>query len=101
MIEIDLKYEKSLYFRFILNVLHLQSSHITELKKSLSLDISQTRSRSYQTFFSRFFSSSLKLSHFSINNFFLYVIKTQAYQQKTEKFFVSEEKKFGRINSRR
>ncbi len=27
----------------------------------------------------------------------MYVIKTQAYQQKTEKFFVSEEKKFGRI----
>jgi hypothetical protein len=25
----------------------------------------------------------------------------QAYQQKTEKFFVSEEKKFGRIDSRR
>jgi len=35
-----------------------------------------------------------------MNNFFLYVTKTQAYQQKTEKFFVSEEKKFGRIDSR-
>jgi len=34
-----------------------------------------------------------------MNNFFLYVTKTQAYQQKTEKFFVSEEKKFGRIDS--
>jgi len=29
----------------------------------------------------------------------LYVINTQAYQRKTEKFFVSEEKKFGRIDS--
>jgi len=27
----------------------------------------------------------------------MYVIKTQAYQRKTEKFFVIEEKKFGRI----
>jgi len=39
------------------------------------------------------------LGHFNINNFFLYVTKTQAYKWKTEKFFVSEEKKFGRINS--
>ncbi len=41
----------------------------------------------------------VKLGHFSINNFFLFVIKMQAYQRKTEKFFVSEEKKFGRIDS--
>jgi len=57
-------------------------------------------SRSYQTFFLRFFFFGVKLGHFIINNFFLYVTKTQAYQQKTEKFFVSEEKKFGRIDSR-
>jgi hypothetical protein len=29
----------------------------------------------------------------------MYVTKTQAYQRKTEKFFVSEEKKFGMIDS--
>jgi len=55
-------------------------------------------SRSYQTYFSQFFFSSLRLGHFSINNFFLHLTKTQAYQQKTEKFFVREEKKFGRID---
>jgi len=38
--------------------------------------------------------------HFNINNYFLYVTKTQAYKWKTEKFFVSEEKKFGRIDTR-
>ncbi len=32
--------------------------------------------------------------------FFVYVTNTQAYQQKTEKFFVSEEKKFYRIGYR-
>jgi len=58
-----------------------------------------TWSRSYQTFFSLFFFFSIKLGHFAINNFFLYVTKMQAYQQKTEKFFVSEEKKFDRIDS--
>jgi len=50
-------------------------------------------------FFLRFFFFGVKLGHFTINNFFLYVMKTQAYQGKTEKFFVSEEKKFGRIDS--
>jgi len=50
-------------------------------------------------FFLRFFSFGVKLGHFTINNFFLYVTKTQAYQRKTEKFFVSEEKKFGRSGS--
>jgi len=44
-------------------------------------------------FFLRFFLFGIKLGHFSINNFFLYVTKMQAYQQKTEKFFGSEEKK--------
>jgi len=34
----------------------------------------------------------VKLGHFTINNFFLYATKMQAYQQKTEKFFFSEEK---------
>jgi len=42
-------------------------------------------------FFLRFFFFGVKLGHFTINNFFLYVTKMQAYQQKTEKFFVSEE----------
>jgi len=51
-------------------------------------------------FFSVFFFFGIKLGHFTIYKFFLYATKTQAYQQKTEKFFVSEEKKFGRINSR-
>ena len=46
------------------------------------------------------FSQEYNAGHFTINNFFLYVTKTQPYQQKTEKFFVSEEKKFGRIDSR-
>jgi len=41
---------------------------------------------------SNFFFFGVKLGHFTINNFFLYVTKTQAYQQKTEKFLVSEEK---------
>jgi len=50
-------------------------------------------------FFLRFFFFGIKLGHSTINNFFLYVSKTQAYQQKTEKFFVSEEKKFSRIDS--
>jgi len=49
-------------------------------------------SRSYQTVFSPFFFFSVKLGHFTINNFFLNVTKTQAYQQKMEKFFVSKEK---------
>jgi len=40
-------------------------------------------------FFLCFFSFGVKLGHFTINNFFLYVTKTQAYQRKTEKFFVS------------
>jgi hypothetical protein len=30
----------------------------------------------------------------------MYVTKTHVYHRKTEKFFVSEEKKFGRIDSR-
>ncbi len=50
-------------------------------------------------FFSTFFFFGVKLGHFTTNNFFLYVTKTQAYQRKTEKFVVSEEKKFGRIGS--
>ncbi len=46
-----------------------------------------------------FFFFVVKLGHFTFNNFFLYVTKPQAYQQKPEKFFVIEEKKFGRIDS--
>jgi len=52
-----------------------------------------------QNLFSSYFFFGVKLGHFTINNFFLYVTKTQAYQQKTKKFFVSEEKKFDRIDS--
>jgi len=51
-------------------------------------------------FFSVFFFFGVKLGYFTINIFFLYVTKLQAYQRKTEKFFVSEEKKFGRIDPR-
>jgi len=50
-------------------------------------------------FFLRFFFFGIKLGHFTIHNFFLFVTKTQAYQRKVEKFFISEEKKFGRIDS--
>jgi hypothetical protein len=50
-------------------------------------------------FFLQYFFFGVKLGHFTINNFFLYVTKMQAYQRKTEKFFVSEEKQFGRIDS--
>ncbi len=48
---------------------------------------------SIQGFFLRFFFFGIKLGHFTINNFFLYVTKMQAYQQKMEKFFVIEQKK--------
>ena len=37
---------------------------------------------------------SVKIGHFILNEFFLYVTNTQAYEQKTEKIFVSEEKSF-------
>jgi len=50
-------------------------------------------------FILRFFFFGVKIGHFTINNFFQYVSKMQAYQRKMEKFFVSEEKKFGRIHS--
>jgi hypothetical protein len=48
--------------------------------------------RSYENFFLRLLFFAVKLCHFTINDFFLYVTNTQVYQQKTEKFFVSEEK---------
>jgi len=51
------------------------------------------RSQSYQTFFSPFFFFGVKLGHFTINNFFLYVMKTQAYQQKKRKNSLLEKKK--------
>jgi len=66
------------------------------LKSTLS---SKIWSRSYLTFFLRFFFFGVKLGHFTINNVFLCVMKTQDYQRKTEKFLGSEEKKFGRIDS--
>jgi hypothetical protein len=49
--------------------------------------------------FFRFSDIPVKLGHIIENTFFAYVTNTQAYQRKTEKFFVSEEKKFGRIDS--
>jgi hypothetical protein len=52
-------------------------------------------SRSYKTFFLHFyFIFDVKLGHFTINCFFLNVTNTQAYQQKSEKIFVSEENSF-------
>jgi len=45
-----------------------------------------------QNFFFFIFFFGVKLGHFKINNFFLYVTKMQAYQQKTETFFIIEEK---------
>jgi len=63
----------------------------TCLRKQTSLGVDPTK-----LFFLRLFFFGVKLGHFTI----MYVTKTQAYQQKTEKFFVSEEKKFGRIESR-
>jgi len=56
-------------------------------------------SRSYKTFFLRFLFFGVKLGHFTIDDFFLHVTNVKAYQQKTEKIFVSEEKKFYRIGS--
>jgi len=41
-----------------------------------------------------FFIFSVKICHFSLFEFYLYVTNTQAYQQKTEKFFVSDEKSY-------
>jgi len=65
------------------------SSDAVDSEVKISLWYMWVRSRSYKTFFS----FGVKLGHFTINNFFLYVTKMQAYQQKMEKFFVSEEKK--------
>ncbi len=45
-------------------------------------------------YFSLFSFFGAKLGHFTINGFFLYVTNAKAYQRKTEKIFVSEEKKF-------
>jgi len=51
----------------------------------LSLQIPHARSSLFSIF-------KVKLGHFTINEIFLYVTNMQAYQQKTEKFFVSQEK---------
>jgi len=53
--------------------------------RAFKVDEIDGRSRSYQTFFLRFFFFSVKLGHFTINNFLLYVTKTQVYQQKNGK----------------
>ena len=42
---------------------------------------------------------AVNLGHIIITTFFSYVTNTQAYQRKNEKFFLSEEIKFGRIDS--
>ena len=42
--------------------------------------------------FLRFPIFAAKLCHYIVNNFFSYVTNTQAYQQKMEKFCISEEK---------
>jgi len=57
--------------------------------------IAQSSNRSYKTFL--FF--GIILGHFTKNKFLLYLTNTKAYQGKTEKFFVSKEKKFYRICS--
>jgi hypothetical protein len=49
---------------------------------------------SIKLFFLHFFNFADKVGHFTMNDFFLYVTNTQAYQRKTEKFFVIEEKSF-------
>ena len=43
-------------------------------------------------FFLRFPIFAVKLGHFIVDTFLSYLPNTQAYQQKTEKFFASEEK---------
>ena len=48
-------------------------------------------------FFLRFPIFAVKLGHFIVDTFLSYVPNAQAYQQKTEKFFASEEKEFYRI----
>ncbi len=40
---------------------------------------------------------SAKLSHFTINEFFLHITNAKAYHRKTEKNFVCKEEKFYRI----
>jgi len=82
--------------------------HKLLLKRKIGLKFLLFRNFNYETrgddpiklLFLHFFFFGVKLGHFTINNFFLHITKMQAYQQKTEKFFVSEENKFGRIDSR-
>jgi hypothetical protein len=52
-------------------------------------------------FFLSLLFSAVKLGHFIINEFFLYVTNMQVYHRKTEKFFVSKEKTFYRIGYRK
>jgi hypothetical protein len=56
--------------------------------------VQKTSSRSNKTIFSFFLIFAVKVGLFTILYFFLHLANMQAYQQKTEKFFVSEEKKF-------
>ncbi len=72
---------------------------LVQAKVELNKGVRSTGLDPTKLFFLHFFFFGVKLGHFTINNCFLYVTKMQAYQQKTEKFFVSEEKKFGRIGS--
>ena len=68
---------------------------IVALKCASQLD--QTTKPNFH--FSVFPIFAVKLGHIIKTTFFSYVTNTQAYQRKTEKFFVSEEIKFGRIDS--
>jgi len=43
-------------------------------------------------FFLRFFFFGIKLGHFTLNNFFLYVTKTQAYLQKRKNSLLAKKK---------
>jgi len=65
---------------------------VYDKNKGLHLNFSSQESI-LQNFFSSFFFFRVKLGHFTINIFILYVTKMQADQQKMEKFFVSKEKK--------
>ncbi len=76
----------------IMSCLHILSCQQVGFEKSL--DVTNPGVDPTKLFFLLFIFFVIKLGHFTINNFALYVMKTQAYQQKAEKFFVSKEKSF-------
>jgi len=67
----------------------------TSRKKQFSA--SNSVADSLKLCFLHFLIFDVKLGHFTIFDFFLYLTNMQAYQQKTEKFFVGKEKRFYRI----